>query len=160
MASFVVVLASLGTVASAATSVLLPLYVYPSNGGWDPVYAAVSANPSVDFLVVVNPDSGPGAGTYPNSDYVTGIAKLNSYSNVKTIGYVHTTYGKDPTSVIEKNITKYAGWSDYTSQNIAVQGIFFDETNSSSAVNSYMQTVSEFAYNTIPSVPRLSQAEF
>lgn len=68
MASFVVILASLGAVAPAATSVLLPLYVYPSNGGWDPVYTAVSANPSGEFLIVVYTDSGPGAGTYPNSD--------------------------------------------------------------------------------------------
>lgn len=91
------------TSATAATNILLPLYVYPSNGGWDPVYAAVAAYPSVQFQIVVNPDSGPGAGQYPNSDYVAGLAKLNSYSNVKTIGYVHTSYGKESTAGKDQN---------------------------------------------------------
>ena len=45
-----------------AISVLLPLYVYPESGAWDPVYSAVSSNPSVEFVVVVNPDSGPDDG--------------------------------------------------------------------------------------------------
>lgn len=49
-------LAALG----AATDILLPLYIYPSSGVWDPVYDAISDNPDVTFRVIVNPDSGPG----------------------------------------------------------------------------------------------------
>lgn len=103
---------------ASATSVLLPLYIWPSDSSWAPVYNAVSAHPSVTFLVIVNPGDGPGAGSmsassprklstmvsliamefkgrvadlataYPESDYISAVAKLNSYSNVKTIGYV------------------------------------------------------------------------
>jgi hypothetical protein len=51
-------LASLG----AATDVLLPLYVYPSTGAWDAVYNAAAAYPDVTFRLIVDPDSGPGAG--------------------------------------------------------------------------------------------------
>lgn len=41
-------------------SVMLPLYVYPESGAWDPVYKAISTNSGVKFYVIVNPDSGPG----------------------------------------------------------------------------------------------------
>lgn len=44
----------------AATDILLPLYVYPLTGVWDPVYNAASAYPDVTFRVIVDVDSGPG----------------------------------------------------------------------------------------------------
>ena len=53
--------AGLSTVLASSTSVLLPLYVYPSPGVWNPVFDAITAHPNVLFYVVVNPDSGPGA---------------------------------------------------------------------------------------------------
>jgi Spherulation-specific family 4 len=49
-------LAALG----AATQVLLPLYIYPLTGVWDPVYDAIAAYPDLLFRVIVNVDSGPG----------------------------------------------------------------------------------------------------
>lgn len=45
----------------SSTAVLLPLYVYPDDGAWNSVYKAITANPSVPFYVVVNPDDGPGS---------------------------------------------------------------------------------------------------
>ena len=47
---------------SAATDILLPLYLYPLTGAWDSVYNAASTYPSVNFYLIVDPDSGPGAG--------------------------------------------------------------------------------------------------
>jgi hypothetical protein len=46
--------------AVCATGVILPLYTWPSDGAWDPVYDALVAYPEVDFNVIVNPNSGPG----------------------------------------------------------------------------------------------------
>lgn len=51
----------------AATQILLPLYIYPLTGVWDPVYDAIEANPDLIFRVIVNVDSGPGGTGEPLS---------------------------------------------------------------------------------------------
>jgi hypothetical protein len=43
-----------GVAAVSATGVILPLYTWPSDGAWDPVYDALAAYPEVDFYVIVN----------------------------------------------------------------------------------------------------------
>ncbi|KAI0391926.1 Spherulation-specific family 4-domain-containing protein [Xylariaceae sp. FL0594] len=133
-------LASVAALSStvSATGILLPLYVYPSAqyndsaANWQPALDAMRASRSVTWLTVVNPDSGPGNLTLPpaNGDinYQSGISQLNAQPNVKTIGYVRTNYSVSPLSVLEANITKYASWTG----DLAVDGIFFDETNTSS----------------------------
>ena len=147
--------ASLAAPLASATSILLPLYVYPSVSlnSWQPVYDAAAGNPDVDFYIIVNPDSGPGAGTYANdnSDYQLGLSKLNSYSNVRILGYVHTTYGADSPAAINANVTKYANWSKYTARNISVAGIFFDEVSATQSHLQYYTSLSDNAYDTIPS---------
>lgn len=96
---------------AAATSVLLPLYIYPTPGAWTPVYNAVAANASVHWQIVINPNSGPGpANTYPNSDYITAISKLNSYKNVELIGYTPTNYTNRPYANVTQDIRTYAYW--------------------------------------------------
>jgi hypothetical protein len=61
---------------------------------------------------------------------------LNAYPNVKTIGYIGTTYGKKPLEEVYADIAKYAGWSsDGRYPGLGVSGIFFDET-----VNLYTET--------------------
>lgn len=129
-----------------ATKLLLPLYQYPEGTTWDPVYAAIEANPDVEFQIILNVDSGPGAST-PDSNFVTGTAKLNSYSNVQTLGYVHCLYGDDQEGVIQ-NVTEWAAWNTYTEANVSIHGIFFDETpNTESGSNdvSFVQAVVEAA---------------
>ncbi|KAH8697944.1 Spherulation-specific family 4-domain-containing protein [Talaromyces proteolyticus] len=130
-----------------ATDLLLPLYIYPSAGPIQPVYDAVTSNPNATFYVIVDPDSGPGGSQYPNSDYITALAKLNTYSNVQTIGYVHTSYMAQTTDAIAANVSRYAGWSNYSDSNIAVKGIFFDEATNTqnSAAYAYMSTIASNA---------------
>ncbi|EED17159.1 cell surface spherulin 4-like protein, putative [Talaromyces stipitatus ATCC 10500] len=132
---------------SAATDVLLPLYVYPLSGAWDAVYNAASAYPDVTFNVIVNPDSGPGAGQYPDSTTIPAINKLNSYPNVQTLGYVHTSYASQSVSKVESNVSVYAGWASYSESNIAVKGIFFDEApnNDDPTSTDYMSNAASYA---------------
>lgn len=131
----IILLTSLVTVASS-TGLLLPLYVYPSavwNDGaakWTPVFNAIQAQPNLPWLVVANVDSGPGGSRKPGNEdvnYIAGVSKLNSYKNVKTIGYVRTDYARSPMNDLKANMTAWSGWSTYTASNIAVNGIFFDE---------------------------------
>jgi len=137
--------------------ILLPLYVYPTGSAWTPIFNAIQQFPSVHWQVVINRDSGPGALTaagYPTEqNYIDGIAQLNSYANVQTLGYVHTSFAKASYSVLTQNISIYANWANYAPSNISIDGIFFDEVSSSSAtsVMTYMHNASTYAYATVPS---------
>ena len=122
--------------AASSTSILLPLYIYPSEtygdgaANWQPAFDAMSLYSNVSWLVIVNPDNGPGLTLDPGNDdqnYVDGTAKLNAYNNVETIGYVRTNYTLASMEELKDNITAWQNWSSYTAADIAVKGIFFDE---------------------------------
>ncbi|KAG9511885.1 hypothetical protein KCV07_g9846, partial [Aureobasidium melanogenum] len=110
--------------------IALPLYVYPSDGSWQPLYDALNAFPEVVFDVIINPNSGPG-GSPPDSNYVANISALNTYENVNMFGYVHTSYGSRLFSDIAVDIDTYESWSAFETHNIALGGIFVDETPAS-----------------------------
>lgn len=136
--------------------ILLPLYVYPGTNAvsWNNATTAISAYPNVQWQVIVNPNSGPGTTGYPtDANFITGISKLNSYANVKTLGYVDTAFTNRAYSAVVSDINVYASWADYTNANISIDGIFFDDVNNtaSAAVNTYMQNASSYAYATVPS---------
>ncbi|KAF2639083.1 hypothetical protein P280DRAFT_471071 [Massarina eburnea CBS 473.64] len=118
----------------AAASVLLPLYIYPNSTSWQPLLDSAAAYPSLQFVAIINPNSGPGYSPWwPNTDYTAGIAKLNAVSNIRTVGYVDTAQVNVPggpytAETIEKDIATYADRStDTTYPNIGVSGIFFDD---------------------------------
>jgi Spherulation-specific family 4 len=134
--------------------ILLPLYVYPDSdaSAWAPVTSAIAAYPSVQWQIVINPDSGPGSPPYPDINYVAGISELNSYDNVRTLGYVDTAYATRALADVKSDIDVYAGWADYTDANITVDGIFFDDatTGTTDADYTYMCSASKYAYDHIP----------
>ena len=78
----------------------------------------------------MNPNSGPGSAPWwPNDDYIREIPRLNAYLNVRTVGYVGTTYGRKPLEEVYADIAQYAKWSsDDNCPGLGVSGIFFDET--------------------------------
>ncbi|KAJ4288075.1 hypothetical protein N0V90_012092 [Kalmusia sp. IMI 367209] len=128
-------------------SILLPLYVYPWAGAWDPLFTAAKAHPDVDFTVVVNPCSGPCIGSLPDQYYLGAIPKLRVYNNIRTLGYVATNYTTKPLDDVLKEIDTYAAWPKASNNTkLKVDGIFFDETPS---------TYDTFKYNYLS---RASQA--
>ena len=138
---------------SAALSILLPLYIYPgaSASAWNDVTATISAYPSVQWQIIINPNSGPGTTSYPDANYITGVSKLNSYANVQTVGYVDTAYTGRAYSAVTADIDAYAKWASYPSANISIAGIFFDDVNNtaSNTVYTYMNNVAQYAYDNI-----------
>ncbi|OGE54242.1 hypothetical protein PENARI_c006G11731 [Penicillium arizonense] len=109
--------------------VFVPLYVYPAPGAWTPLENVISAHPDVNFTVVINPGNGPGPDSLPDANYTREIPVLSSYANVRLLGYVYTSYAKRNVSAIRNDIQTYADWQTNSSNpNLAVQGIFFDET--------------------------------
>lgn len=126
--------------------IILPLYLYPGDNGaaWNDVFTTIEAYPGAQWQVVINPNSGPGTTGYPSdSNFISGIAKLNSYSNVNTVGYVATSYGNKDVSTVNAETDVYASWAGYSGANIAIGGIYFDEVSSeeTSSIYSFYQTV-------------------
>jgi len=136
---------------ASATGILLPLYVYPSlnfNDGaalWQPAISAMSSHSTVPWLVVVDPQNGPGATGQPgnaDTNYISGVSQLNALPNVRTIGYVRTNYATSPFAELQANITTWKNW-DTSSSNISVDGIFFDESSTSNFT--YLSQATSFA---------------
>lgn len=101
-------------------------------------FASCTAYPSIDFTLVVNPASGPGPTKCPDANYLTAIAQLNQYANVRMLGYVASTAGDRPASAYQADIDTYSGWSTSTcAKNIAIDGIFVDEVNGTDTMSNY-----------------------
>ncbi|KAL3424695.1 cell surface spherulin 4-like protein [Phlyctema vagabunda] len=128
--SVAVSLGKKGGGSSPKSDVLVPLYVYPNPGAWDPLITAIEEHPDLHFTVVVNPENGPGAQGGPNANYTREIPKLNSYDNVRTVGYVSTNYSARSVDLVLQDIRTYTTWSDTAELNLTMHGIFLDEAPS------------------------------
>ncbi|KUM65669.1 hypothetical protein ACN42_g1426 [Penicillium freii] len=127
--------------------VFVPLYVYPASEAWAPLENVISTHPDVNFTVVINPGNGPGPDSLPDGNYTREIPKLTAYANVRLLGYVYTSYGKRNVSAVRKDIQTYADWPTNSSNpNLAVRGIFFDETPQQYEAQTltYLQGLTEF----------------
>jgi len=136
---------------SFKSTVIVPLYIYPENGSsWDPLFNVITSRPSLNFTVILNPDSGPGSSSYPGDDFVPLIQKLNAYSNVQTIGYVRTGYGTRNITNVLDDVTTYSDWATIANATgLAVHGVFFDETVSEFSVSAaeYLTTINQAVKN-------------
>lgn len=116
--------------------------------GTDTNHRRASSYPRVQFTAVLNIHNGPGEGAVPSEEYAQGIGLLNSLNNVRTIGYVATTWCTRNLSSVLDDIAAYSFWGEYNSS-LAVHGIFVDETPTKYAPDyvSYLQTISQAARN-------------
>ncbi|KAH7086574.1 Spherulation-specific family 4 [Paraphoma chrysanthemicola] len=125
-------------------SVIVPLYVYPSLGAWDTVFDMAASYPQMQFTAVVNVNSGPGEGALPMAEYSHAIHMLNSFANVRTVGYIATTWcARNLTSVLD-DVAAYSFWGEYD-EAVAIDGIFIDETPTqySPDNHSYLQAIAK-----------------
>jgi hypothetical protein len=133
-------------------SIVLPLYVYPNPNAWGPIFASINNNPKISFTIIINPSSGPGTTEFPDESYIIGVAELNSFQNVRLLGYVPLDYGKRDISAVKKDIDIYAGWKAYQEKSIGVRGIFFDESPSIYEKESfaYLEAVTRYPLRVLP----------
>ncbi|KAF2474811.1 uncharacterized protein BDR25DRAFT_384201 [Lindgomyces ingoldianus] len=109
-------------------SILLPLYIYPWAGAWDPLYSAARTHPNLNITAIINPCSGPCANGIAEQPYITEIPKLKQYPNIRTLGYVATNYTNKPIDAVVQEIYTYANWTKtMNNPSLAMDGIFFDE---------------------------------
>ncbi|TLD09042.1 uncharacterized protein PgNI_07800 [Pyricularia grisea] len=115
--------------AAAALDILVPLYIYPSTvwndnaSEWQSLLSTVRAHRAVNFDVIVNADSGPGA-DLADVNYAAGIGLLNAEPNVRTLAYVHCDYGRIATDAVVANATLWRSIGG----GAGLDGLFFDET--------------------------------
>ncbi len=92
-----------------------------------PIYR-IESHPTLNFTIIINPNSGPGKGALPDEDYSREITRLNQHPNVTLVGYVPVNWCKRDLEKVCKDIDKYAAWSQHGNGELAVKGIFFDES--------------------------------
>ncbi|TKA72815.1 hypothetical protein B0A49_05479 [Cryomyces minteri] len=133
-------------------AVIVPLYIYPlTSETWQPLHQAIAAHPDLRFVIILNPNSGPGEPPFPDANYAREIPRLNAHTSVCTIGYVRIDYCKRDISEVCEEVATYAGWSnDRANSGIFVKGIFVDETPNhySAHVAAYLDTVTLRIKNT------------
>jgi hypothetical protein len=119
---------------------------------------ALNDYPNLPFTLVINPDSGPGSGSTPDSQYQDCLPTLRdtSNSNVLLVGYVHTSYGTRSTSDIEADVLTYSNWPP----SYQPDGIFFDEVPTdlsyASTYASLIDYVNSLDWNSDPFVSAFS----
>lgn len=86
----------------------------------------------------MNPASGPGQGSLPDQNYLDEVPKLRLYDNIHPLGYVATTYASKDIGSVLAEIDTYANWpAEANNADFKVDGIFFDETPSKYASDTY-----------------------
>ncbi len=118
---------------AACSQIAIPSYFYPGPL-WD---QAISGAPNVGILIV-NPDSGPGATVDP--EYVTAVTNARA-AGVQVIGYVYTSYGERGAAEVKADIETYKSWYQ-------VDGIFLDEVSDQAGLVPYYQDVANHIRST------------
>ncbi|PWY90402.1 hypothetical protein BO94DRAFT_565046 [Aspergillus sclerotioniger CBS 115572] len=85
----------------------------------------ITTNPHLPFLIIINPNSGPGAHPSPDANYARELARLITYPNVTTVGYIRIDYCRKPLAQACEEIDRYASWAE---KGLGVGGIMVDET--------------------------------
>ncbi|KAL8749100.1 MAG: hypothetical protein Q9199_007896 [Rusavskia elegans] len=139
---------------STAIDILLPLYLYPGESAtaWSSIFTTISTHSTVQFQIIINPNSGPGTTSFlTDENLITGISKLNSFTNVHTLGYVLTGYGKRDNAAVNADVDVYAKWSRYADADIHIEGIYFDEVSNDNTTENFnrMEIFSKHARNSI-----------
>jgi len=119
----------------ALQHIIVPLYIYPVEQAWEPLAAAAKRHANINFLVIINPNNGPGAEPLPDGSYTASLHHLQRISNIQLLGYVHCTYGRRPLQDVCRDVDRYYSWN---TQQLRVDGIFVDEVPSAAETVPYM----------------------
>ncbi len=108
--------------------IIIPAYFYDSQI-WDRLFEG--KNDNVDFIVIVNPASGPGEVQDPH--YVDIVNRLNLEGMIG-IGYVHTLWGRRDIQEVKEEIDRWLSFYP------GIKGFFLDQaSNSQSELDYYTE---------------------
>lgn len=121
-------------VSSSSIGLLIPLYTEPGSS-WSEIESAKATYPSVNFIVVINPNDGPGA-SY-SSTWASAITQMQN-AGVTVIGYTPTFYGAASLSSVESQIQTYSTW-------YKVNGVFLDNMAENPGYETYYSMLTTYA---------------
>lgn len=108
--------------------IIVPLYIYPLEEAWEPLFRAARTQPTVRFVAIINPSNGPGPDALPDARYMAELHVMQGIPNISAVGYVHCSYGKRPDVEVRADVDKYRRWNE--DHKLSLDGIFFDEAPS------------------------------
>jgi hypothetical protein len=122
---------------TSSTGILVPLYTTPDDAGWNLVIDAKGNHTNVPFVAIVNPSNGPDVVNCTMSPYQEGIHRLQE-KGIIVLGYVYTQWGHRMLSGSGSAEQDIASWKTCYPN---INGIFFDEMNTSSSSINYYNTL-------------------
>lgn len=121
---------------TSKTSVMLPLYIYPTHWEEDENLTALIEATDGEFVAIISPSKDE-----KSDSYVAGIDYLYG-KNVKMIDYITTDYGERNEQEIYDQIDEYVDF--YGTEKVS--GIFFDEVSlKTTEEEAYMKDISDYA---------------
>ena len=115
--------------AAVCQRMAIPAYFYPG-----PLWDQATAGAPKVGVMIMNPNSGPGASQNP--DYVAAVTRAKA-AGIKVLGYVHTSYGTVSPAAVKAEIDAYKAWYQ-------VNGIFLDEVSADKALIPYYQELATY----------------
>ncbi len=112
--------------------IIIPAYFYDSSI-WERLFNGKDEN--VDFLVIVNPASGPG--DFQDPHYLDITQRLKNEGMVG-IGYVHTSWGSRDINVVKEEIDR---WLSFYPD---IKGFFLDEASTEEADIPYYEELYQY----------------
>ncbi len=114
------------------TGLIIPLYFDP-NGSWNNLLKIHKQFPKVPFMVIINPDNGPGQNF--SSIYLSWTQKMEGLG-IMVLGYIYTSYGNRSIDAVQNQTLEYLEWYH-------VEGIFLDEVSDNSSYGQYYENITE-----------------
>lgn len=104
------------------------LCTFPTHEGLICLSSTSIANPTIPFILIINPDSGPG--TDLSDAQLACIPSIRaSMPSATIVGYVPTGYGNRSAALVQKDIATYQSWKTVQQggKDIPLDGVFLDE---------------------------------
>ncbi|GAA5820295.1 hypothetical protein JCM11251_005562 [Rhodosporidiobolus azoricus] len=100
---------------------------------WTELLEAATANPTAQFIAILNPNSGPSTDTSDPSLYCVPVLR-RKIPGITLVGYVRTGYNKRDPGDVADDINTYRKWADLSADaggvsatSLKLDGIFLDE---------------------------------
>jgi hypothetical protein len=130
---------------------LVPAYANPCcDGGpafWSALVAMAQTRPQ-QLVVIVNPDSGPGASPIdPNYIDAVGQGPLIplAATTALLVGYISTDYGNRDLATVRAEMTRYYDAAYWRNTSVRLDGFFFDEMSNDLADVGYYRQLRDHA---------------
>lgn len=141
---------------AAQASLLIPAYGNPGNSDgaamWDALIET-AADIGPDLLVILNPNSGPGAPPIdPNYVGPSGDGPFIDFRQAGgvAIGYVRTDYANRPLADVQAEIDLYLDPVYWRGAGVQIDGFFFDEMSNALVDVGYYQNLRDFVRSRLP----------